>query len=386
MLDKIERISRSPDIVRNRFRRMIGRLGIDVNYSNGVSFYPHTVCLIPTLRCNLDCIMCGLRENLAVPSRLPTGTMFNHERTREEIIVISDRIAEIRPNVLIGGGEPTLYPYLPDIIERISKRHGLFSGIMTNGLLLAELMESLIDAGLIMVYVSIDGIGEVFDRVRGKGNFERFESALKQSWRIKSRKGSKIPFFTAVYTITPDNYFDIPRTAKWLVSLGITKLVIQHPVKFSKEMIERHNSSVKNAYDHIHWTWGGSLDMRSIDPKLLGSSIAEAKKILSPYGKNAFEEKPDWSRWGYESYYFGNMPPPVKRRVCQLFWRMTFIYPDGSVMPSLFCYFHTMGNLLDNTLGEIWNNEAYRFLRSRVKSNGWFKICDNCVFPHVSNI
>jgi MoaA/NifB/PqqE/SkfB family radical SAM enzyme len=58
----------------------------------------------------------------------------------------------------ISGGEPRLHPELEEIIRHIRK-HGMIAGMITNGFLLSkERINSLNDAGLEHLQISIDNV------------------------------------------------------------------------------------------------------------------------------------------------------------------------------------------------------------------------------------
>src|SRR5438876_4437139 len=103
--------------------------------------------IIPIRRCNLACEYCNEYDDFSKP--VPTETMFRRV----------DKLAEFRTSVItISGGEPLLHPELDAIIHRIRK-HGMISGLITNGYLLtAERIQRLNRAGLEWLQISIDNV------------------------------------------------------------------------------------------------------------------------------------------------------------------------------------------------------------------------------------
>lgn len=85
--------------------------------------------------------------------------------------------------VTFSGGEPTLYPYLKDIIKK-TRDHGMIAHMNTNGFLLSkEFARELKDAGLSQVQINIDSLDpDRHDYIRGKkGSFHRAIQALKNA-------------------------------------------------------------------------------------------------------------------------------------------------------------------------------------------------------------
>jgi MoaA/NifB/PqqE/SkfB family radical SAM enzyme len=107
--------------------------------------HPLLVHIIPIRRCNLACTYCNEFDDFSKPVELA-------EMSRR-----IDRLAEMGTAVItISGGEPLLHPQLDQIIARMRK-HGILSGMITNGYLLTvERIERLNRAGLEYLQISID--------------------------------------------------------------------------------------------------------------------------------------------------------------------------------------------------------------------------------------
>jgi MoaA/NifB/PqqE/SkfB family radical SAM enzyme len=104
----------------------------------------------PTVACNLDCITC-FRNCWDQPLGRMSDTTFN------EIISGLKSIDPI-PNVYFGGiGEPLFHPKTVEWVAKV-KELGVKVEIITNGTILTEnISRKLIDAGLDILWISIDG-------------------------------------------------------------------------------------------------------------------------------------------------------------------------------------------------------------------------------------
>ncbi|MGB4802102.1 MAG: radical SAM protein, partial [Anaerolineae bacterium] len=104
----------------------------------------------PTIYCNLDCITC-LRN--VWDERLGRMKPATFDRILEGI-----RAVEPRPLVFFGGiGEPLFHPQLADMVAR-TKALGATVELITNGTLLNDKKaRELIEAGLDVIWISIDG-------------------------------------------------------------------------------------------------------------------------------------------------------------------------------------------------------------------------------------
>lgn len=86
---------------------------------------PITIHLAPTNRCNLTCEFC---------STMKRGTEELSFQDTKEIVDIYAKLG-IKSVEITGGGDPTMYPHLAELIEYTSAK-GLDVGLITNGLLL----------------------------------------------------------------------------------------------------------------------------------------------------------------------------------------------------------------------------------------------------------
>jgi MoaA/NifB/PqqE/SkfB family radical SAM enzyme len=109
--------------------------------------HPILAQIVPTRRCNLACAYCNEFDKVSAPVPL--------ELMLERI----DRLAALGTTMIdLSGGEPLLHPDLDAIIGRI-RRHGILSGLLTNGYLLTpERIERLNRAGLDRLQISVDNV------------------------------------------------------------------------------------------------------------------------------------------------------------------------------------------------------------------------------------
>src|ERR1019366_8272624 len=107
--------------------------------------HPLLVHIIPIRRCNLACTYCNEFDDFSKPVEIA------------KMLRRIDRLAEMGTAVMtISGGEPLLHPELDQLIARMRK-HGILSGVITNGYLLtAKRIEQLNRAGLEYLQISID--------------------------------------------------------------------------------------------------------------------------------------------------------------------------------------------------------------------------------------
>ena len=127
-------------------------------------FGPFLAQLVVTRRCNLACGYCNEYDDHSPP--IPFATL---DRRLQ-------KLHELRTWVVcLTGGEPTLHPELTRIVARMRELGFRRRQLITNGYLLTpSLIESLNEAGLTDLQISVDGVKrnattvKVLEKLRGK--------------------------------------------------------------------------------------------------------------------------------------------------------------------------------------------------------------------------
>lgn len=136
---------------------------------------PDTVFLEVTRACNLTCTHCFNDSGKQMPDQL---TLVQLERTVDDLAVSG--VQEIR----FTGGEPLALPGTISLIRRASAL-GLRCSMGTNAALITERKaDDLKDAGLRAGIVSLDGLEDRHDLIRGHGSFRL---AMEGIERLRAR-------------------------------------------------------------------------------------------------------------------------------------------------------------------------------------------------------
>ena len=152
------------DTIRNQVR----------NAMEGNKRYPFVLMLEPLYTCNLACIGCALERHTGkLKDRLPL------EKCIEAVEVAR------APVVSICGGEPTLYPELPELVsEVITRKRHIY--LCTNALLLDEKVYGKIAPHKrLMINVHLDGMRETHDKVCDRdGVFDKAIEMIRQGVKL----------------------------------------------------------------------------------------------------------------------------------------------------------------------------------------------------------
>ena len=152
--------------------------------------------------CNLRCHMCPFW-------RRPDENLLSLEEEK----MMMDRIADFGVSFMgFEGGEPFLRRDLPEILSYSHSR--FFTSLVTNGWALVEKIKS-VHESIDHLFVSIDGIGETHDLLRGmKGSFEHAIDGVRKAVQYLPVSLSS--------TITSENCNEVEDITRLASDLGVT--------------------------------------------------------------------------------------------------------------------------------------------------------------------
>ena len=266
----------------------------DYRFLDGYSFPPKSICLILTERCNLQCAMCDIGQKNAQNSTtasFPLTASINKGESALKLEnwkqLVDDIVAkEWDPLLLLTGTEPFLYPQVTELIDYIVASK-LRLHITTNGTLLSRYAENLVDLctkpGSITLTISLDGIGEVHDSIRGvKGTFDRAVKGLQVIYDRKKRLKSKWPEVSLCYTISNFNDHHINEFVDWFYhrDFGLKSITFSHLWFKDKTIVEKQIKSTENSVWFNRPTLQDWILPQSIWPVLQNNSVRSVNRII----------------------------------------------------------------------------------------------------------
>ena len=246
--------------------------------TNQVREYPLLVDLEMASKCNLNCPMCptvtpefkGLRRET-----FESGLM-DFQLAKKIIDEVAPHIYSLR---LSWVGEPTLNPDLVKTVK-YAKKNGIKEvSFLTNGTKIhIKYMRELIDAGLDIMTVSIDGLGDTYDKIRAPLKFEKTLAKLTELKKYKDANNLtkplvKIQGVWPAIRPNPDLYY---KTFEPIVDLIAFNPLIDY-LHNDKNIVYEKGFCCPQPYQRVTVAADGRVAMCSNDD-LVGTVIGDAWK------------------------------------------------------------------------------------------------------------
>ncbi|MBM2832897.1 MAG: hypothetical protein HW406_58 [Candidatus Brocadiaceae bacterium] len=301
---------------------------------------PVSICLFLTDRCTLSCKWC-LRQ---------TDTSFN-TRTRVDMSLETvNRILPYFPKAthvsLAGFGEPLLVDNLFKIVAECKKRP-MRVNLITNGTLLTERIEEIIQAGLHRISISMNSLNSSEYQSTCGGSETTFHTVLKGIELLVRKRTSKKPYLHISFVLSRDLFKRIAEIIKFAEDAGV-------------DFLDMHNLI--------------SHDKDDIYKGMLTSDDEEVNVCLNEWRKKEYKVKVGWPVLVQKG-----LEKPV--RICKTLWGWIGVDMEGNTagcskaMPTNIKY----GNLFKEGT-KVWNNEFRKGLRMSFLNRDKFLLdcCKTC--------
>jgi len=331
---------------------------------NGYSAKPLGITLKPTLSCNLRCIMCSYAASGAVRAN-PRDSLPLETYKR-----LVDDVVGWKPYIWFTGGEPTLYPDILPLLSYIRER-GLVCGMTSNGTTLTKVADGIVANPMDLLVVSLDGRGEVHDKVRGNPRaFQRAYAGVEALQAAKKAAKAPHPAVVISTALTPESFRQAHEMVDVAQELGAVALNVQHLWMMTASMIADHNArwGDEQYVDPEEWA---SDENHGMDPREVVEAVEAIRRKPS---RIPIIFQPDMRPEEIVTYY--QSPATfVRRRPAVCAWVNTDILPTGDVSP---CFGVVCGNISTERFTDIWNGEEFKRHRQRLSVEGDLPICARC--------
>ncbi|MDD5128154.1 MAG: radical SAM protein [Candidatus Omnitrophica bacterium] len=313
---------------------------------------PEHVYFSLTNRCCLRCIMCDIPKS---PGRQEDE--LNTEEVKKIILQIKD--LGVR-HLIFSGGEPLLRSDLVELV-RFSRASGIaWVDIITNGILCNDdVVQGLIQAGLNHVTVSLDGVSEVHDSIRGAGSFQKSAQAIDLFNYYKQKLNTVSPSVGINFTILDKNINDMLKVVEFAKEKKCNAIVFQPVLVSNVSMDERQRNSL----------WPSESGLSDLEENIRRLLVIKAKeKDILIYTDSTILK-------GIPGYFKGLRPG--RNFKCYEGIKRIVITCDGRVWSCKGIY----GDLKNENLKQLWFSTQAKKIREDVNNCKDHCLQDCVYFP-----
>lgn len=269
--------------------------------------------------CNLKCPLC--------PTGIKKLNYTQNTMSFNRFKIIIKKMRSLTHIELSNWGESFLNPEISKMIK-YAKKHNILVTTDTNFSFKKseDFFINIVKSGLDRLTISLDGnCQKSYSKYRVGGNFDLVISNIKALINIKNKLKSDSPVVIWKFIVNRFNENEIKSSAKRANRLGI---------KFMTHVMGLGDTLPNLSFNH---------------------TIEQRKKYWLPMKKDLIYK-----------CYTGKYSPPLFKNACPYLFTKLVINPDGKIFP---CCFLTdkndvFGDLLKNSIEDIWNNNKYLYSRS----------------------
>jgi len=297
---------------------------------------PRNVQIEVTNRCNMDCSMCP-REDLEIELEHMDWDKFQ---------AVVEQLQSSEDITLTGWGEPFLHPRIFDMIA-LCKEEGHRVMITSNGLFTKPaVIEQILDSSLDVLTFSIDSV-EASDNVPlGHNNnsvYENIEAVARQ----RKKESLSLRLQSTLHADGENDLYD----------------VIRYAAKIDCEVVNVGRLDRKYA-----------PDLKRPDPLDEERIFKEADRIARSVGVQL-----DWIQYsvsrGITRFVYKLLRKKLHRsgKYCLKTFDNAYVSREGYVTPCCLLPEAKMGNMLDQSLPDIWKSQEFNRFRENYRD-----VCGSC--------
>ena len=367
----------TPDIVLPLVKELYRKhKGVDKDYrkKSGLAYrVPNQVSLRITNVCNHRCSICGqYGEKSYVHQKKELFTTLPFEKYKQ----IVDEMAPYKPIYYVTGGEAFLYPDLVKLINYV-KKNGSVVSVVTNGVKLKECAEEIVRNGWDMILVSFDGPEEVHDKCRGlEGAYKTAVDGIAALKEAKQRLNKKKPYILTSLTLSKTNAPHLEEAFEVAKDISPYLMVIYLSWFTSKDIGDKQTKLLKDQLDIDPYTWKSyAKNFTQDEAQMFSDALDKIRRKKWPF---PYIVLPDLKGEQVRDYYLHPDKMFGYNRCAAPFF-MIDIMPNGDVVTCRDFIDIRVGNIMDDSLLNIWNNDKFvRFRKLLIEKDGLLPQCSRC--------
>jgi Fe-coproporphyrin III synthase len=314
-----------------------------------------------TRRCNLRCVHCYTDS---------TSAKYENELDHDEALAFISDIAEFgSPALLMSGGEPLMRNRVFELIGH-ALDGGLAVTLSSNGTLITpDVARRLADLGVRYVGLSLDGLGEVHDRFRGRrGAFERTLAGIRLLRAVGVPVGIRV-------TLTPTAIAALPDLFALAEREGVSRACFYHlvPAGRGRGQVPVTPPQAREAVESI-FGWAEDLIRRESPISVLTVDNYSDGPALYLRTRERDPDRAE-SMWRALSWN-GGARNASGRGLAAVDW-------EGNVRPDQFWGGPLLGSIRERPLSEIWSDPPLELEGLRTRRENLRGRCNGCAFLGV---
>ena len=361
-------------------------LAVDPSYAAPL---PQEVSLQLTYKCNLRCTHCyqwneqGFFRDFSA----------QRARTELDLDVVADVLrttAENRAKLFLWGGEPLMYSRFTELTELL-REHPRTVNMCTNGLLFKRNIDDLLRIGEnLNLLVSLDGLGEDHEALRGKGTFRRTMENIRLMMDLKreGRFDGELSLSCMVSHVTVGKMYDF---MVWAEELGVNTVYFQFPWYISPEVAKAMDALYEQSFAWLQPSTGTKRPTwhsytYQLPPELLPELRRSMERLAERRWNVRVRYQPQLEADEVADFILGTSRPAQHRSKCLAVSNRMEVHADGSVSSCKFFPEFVVGNLHDTGVTDLWRSEPFRKVRSILSANGMMPVCSKCILLYLNGV
>jgi radical SAM protein with 4Fe4S-binding SPASM domain len=348
---------------------------------------PSEISLQLTYKCNLRCDHCYQWNSQGFFRE------FDRKKQQAELdLGIIERVlretAEIRAKAFLWGGEPLLHSRFPEISELL-QRYPRTINMCTNGVLLEEHLDSLLPIGAnLNLLVSLDGLKEQHEALRGRNTFDRTVQNLKAMLELK-KEGRFDGEMSLSCMVGNDTVGSLYEFAVWAESLGVNSVYFQLPWYISKTVAEAMDQTYATSFGWLNsppapgkGTWHSYT--YQLNPDKVPALREDMARISGRRWDLRIRYQPEIAEGELEAFVLGSSAPAQGKSKCLAVSNRIEVHADGQVSSCKFFPEFIVGSLEAMNVRELWQGERFRRVRELLHQTGLMPVCSKCILLYLN--
>jgi radical SAM protein with 4Fe4S-binding SPASM domain len=350
---------------------------------------PQEVSLQLTYKCNLRCTHCyqwneqGFFRDFSV----------QQARTELDLDVVADVLRTTEGNrakLFLWGGEPLMYSKFTQLTELLTQ-YPRTVNMCTNGLLFKRHLDDLLRIGEnLNLLVSLDGLGEDHEALRGKGTFRRTTDNIKLMMDLKrdGRFRGEISLSCMVSHVTVGKMYDF---MVWAEELGVNTVYFQFPWYISPDVATAMDELYAKSFAWLQPATGTKKPTwhsytYQLPPEELPTLRESMRRLAERRWNVRVRYQPQLEADEVEDFIRGTSRPAQHRNRCLAVSNRMEVHANGVVSSCKFFPEFVVGNLHETGVADLWRSEPFRKVRGILAENGMMPVCSKCILLYLNGV